>query len=190
MDGVVTDGTTAVDESMVTGESMPVTKHVGSEVIGATVNTTGAIRYRATRVGADTTLAQIITLVKTAQTSKAPIQRIADRVAAVFVPAVVLIALWTFVAWRLWGPMGQHAYGIICAICVLVIACPCALGLATPLSITIATGKARNTACCTATHRRWNAPPPWMWWSSTRPAPSPQDTLTHARGCVPWHRRY
>ena len=141
VDGVVTDGATAVDESMVTGESMPVTKRAGSEVIGATVNTTGAIRYRATRVGADTTLAQIITLVKTAQTSKAPIQRIADRVAAVFVPAVVLIALWTFVAWRLWGPMGQHAYGIICAICVLVIACPCALGLATPLSITIATGK-------------------------------------------------
>lgn len=141
VDGVVTDGTTAVDESMVTGESMPVTKHVGSEVIGATVNTTGAIRYRATRVGADTTLAQIITLVKTAQTSKALIQRIADRVAAVFVPAVVLIALWTFVAWRLWGPIGQPAYGIICAICVLVIACPCALGLATPLSITIATGK-------------------------------------------------
>lgn len=141
VDGVVTDGATAVDESMVTGESMPVTKHVGSEVIGATVNTTGAIRYRATRVGADTTLAQIIALVKTAQTSKAPIQRIADRVAAVFVPAVVLIALWTFVAWRLWGPIGQPAYGIICAICVLVIACPCALGLATPLSITIATGK-------------------------------------------------
>ena len=141
VDGVVTDGATAVDESMVTGESMPVTKRAGSEVIGATVNTTGAIRYRATRVGADTTLAQIITLVKTAQTSKAPIQRSADRVAAVFVPAVVLIALWTFVAWRLWGPMGQHAYGIICAICVLVIACPCALGLATPLSITIATGK-------------------------------------------------
>ena len=141
VDGVVTDGTSAVDESMVTGESMPVTKHVGSEVIGATVNTTGAIRYRATRVGADTTLAQIIALVKTAQTSKAPIQRIADRVAAVFVPAVVLIALWTFVAWRLWGPIGQPAYGIICAICVLVIACPCALGLATPLSITIATGK-------------------------------------------------
>ncbi len=175
VDGVVTDGATAVDESMVTGESMPVTKHAGSEVIGATVNTTGAIRYRATRVGADTTLAQACgerghwrdrqhdrcdplpchtcgrrhdaradhharqdgaDVEGADPTHRGPCGR---RVRAS--RGVVLIALWTFVAWRLWGPMGQHAYGIICAICVLVIACPCALGLATPLSITIATGK-------------------------------------------------
>ncbi|NEG69346.1 copper-translocating P-type ATPase [Bifidobacterium sp. BRDM6] len=141
VDGVVTDGTSAVDESMVTGESMPVTKTVGDAVTGATVNTTGSFTYCATRIGADTVLAQIVALVKSAQASKAPIQRIADRVAAVFVPAVILVAIWTFVVWWLTGVQPQGLYGLVCAISVLVIACPCALGLATPLSITIATGK-------------------------------------------------
>lgn len=141
VDGVVLSGESAVDESMVTGESMPVTKREGDTVTGATVNTTGTLRYRATRVGADTTLAQIIRLVRTAQTSRAPIQRIADRVAAVFVPAVMLIAMWTFVIWW-FVPVAPHGLrGLVAAIAVLVIACPCALGIATPLSITIATGK-------------------------------------------------
>lgn len=141
VDGVVVSGSSAVDESMITGESLPVAKTVGDPVIGATTNATGALRYRATRVGADTTLSGIIRLVRAAQTSKAPIQRMADKVAGVFVPAVVLIAIWTFVVWWCVGVPLRGLYGLICAICVLVIACPCALGLATPLSITTATGR-------------------------------------------------
>ncbi|MEE1296720.1 MAG: HAD-IC family P-type ATPase, partial [Bifidobacterium sp.] len=142
VDGEVVSGTTNIDESMVTGESMPVRKGPGDQVTGATVNGTGAIRMRATRVGSATVLARIIALVRAAQTSKAPIQRVADRVAGVFVPVVVLVAIWTFVAWWLAGVQPRGLQGLVCAICVLVIACPCALGLATPLSITIATGKA------------------------------------------------
>lgn len=142
VDGVVCEGSTNVDESMVTGEAMPVRKTVGDQLTGATVNGTGSIRMRATRVGSATVLARIIALVRTAQNSKAPIQRIADRVAGIFVPAVVLIAVWTFAIWWLVGVQPRGLQGLVCAICVLVIACPCALGLATPLSITIATGKA------------------------------------------------
>lgn len=141
VDGIVVSGHTSIDESMVTGESMPVAVGEGASVVGSTVNGNGTIRYRATRVGFQTVLAQIIRLVRNAQTSKAPIQRIADRVAGVFVPVVMIIAVWTFVFWQM-APMPLHVlYGIVCAISVLVIACPCALGLATPLSITIATGK-------------------------------------------------
>lgn len=141
VDGIVVSGHTSIDESMVTGESMPVAVGKGASVVGSTVNGNGTIRYRATRVGSQTVLAQIIRLVRNAQTSKAPIQRIADRVAGVFVPVVMIIAVWTFVFWQM-APMPLHVlYGIVCAISVLVIACPCALGLATPLSITIATGK-------------------------------------------------
>lgn len=141
VDGIVVSGHTSIDESMVTGESMPVAVGEGATVVGSTVNGNGTIRYRATRVGSQTVLAQIIRLVRNAQTSKAPIQRIADRVAGVFVPVVMIIAVWTFVFWQM-APMPLHVlYGIVCAISVLVIACPCALGLATPLSITIATGK-------------------------------------------------
>ncbi|RYN13220.1 copper-translocating P-type ATPase [Bifidobacterium animalis subsp. animalis] len=141
VDGIVVSGHTSIDESMVTGESMPVAVGEGASVVGSTVNGNGTIRYRATRVGSQTVLAQIIRLVRNAQTSKAPIQRIADRVAGVFVPVVMIIAVWTFVFWQM-APMPLHVlYGIVCAISVLVIACPCALGLATPLSITIATGK-------------------------------------------------
>lgn len=141
VDGIVVSGHTSIDESMVTGESMPVAVEEGATVVGSTVNGNGTIRYRATRVGSQTVLAQIIRLVRNAQTSKAPIQRIADRVAGVFVPVVMIIAVWTFVFWQM-APMPLHVlYGIVCAISVLVIACPCALGLATPLSITIATGK-------------------------------------------------
>lgn len=141
VDGIVVSGHTSIDESMVTGESMPVAVGEGATVVGSTVNGNGTIRYRATCVGSQTVLAQIIRLVRNAQTSKAPIQRIADRVAGVFVPVVMIIAVWTFVFWQM-APMPLHVlYGIVCAISVLVIACPCALGLATPLSITIATGK-------------------------------------------------
>ncbi len=141
VDGEVLDGRSAVDESMVTGEPIAVVKSAGDVVIGATINQTGAFRYRATKVGADTMLAQIITLVRQAQGSKAPIQRIVDEVSGYFVPAVILIAIWTFVAWALVGPPPVIVFALVAAVSVLIIACPCALGLATPLSITVGTGK-------------------------------------------------
>lgn len=142
VDGVVVDGASAIDESMVTGEPVAVTKRAGDTVIGATVNGSGALRLRATKVGADTMLAQIIELVRHAQASKAPIQRMADRIARYFVPAVMLIALWTFTVWWLIGTEPRGVFGLVAAVSVLVIACPCALGIATPLSVTIAMGKA------------------------------------------------
>jgi len=141
VDGEVTDGVSAVDESMVTGEPIPVTKRAGDTVIGATINQTGAFRYRATKVGADTMLAQIIRLVEQAQASKAPIQRLADLASSYFVPAVVFIAIWTFVAWFLVGPDPALTFALVSAVSVLIIACPCALGLATPMSIRVGTGK-------------------------------------------------
>lgn len=142
VDGVVVAGVSSVDESMITGESMPVTKHEGDTVTGATINTTGAFRYRVTRVGSDTVLAQIIDLVRTAQTSKAPIQRLADKISGFFVPGVIIVAIWTFAIWWLIGPAPRGVHGLVSAVAVLVIACPCALGIATPLSVTISTGKA------------------------------------------------
>jgi Cu+-exporting ATPase len=141
VDGEVSIGTSTMDESMVTGESMPVTKTPGDQVIGATINQTGAFRYVATRVGADTMLAQIIKLVREAQGSKAPIQRVADKVSSYFVPIVIGIAIWTFVAWNLVGPAPALIHALVASVAVLIIACPCALGLATPLSITVGTGK-------------------------------------------------
>jgi Cu+-exporting ATPase len=141
VDGEVSAGTSTVDESMVTGESMPVGKGPGDQVIGATLNQTGAFRYVATRVGADTMLAQIIKLVREAQGSKAPIQRVADKVSSYFVPIVIGIAIWTFVAWNLVGPTPTLIHALVASVAVLIIACPCALGLATPLSITVGTGK-------------------------------------------------
>jgi Cu+-exporting ATPase len=141
VDGEVTEGSSAVDESMVTGEPIPVVKRAGDTVVGATINQTGAFRYRATKVGADTMLAQIIRLVEQAQASKAPIQRLADLVSSYFVPAVVMIAIWTFVAWFLVGPDPALTFALVSAVAVLIIACPCALGLATPLSIMVGTGK-------------------------------------------------
>ncbi len=141
VDGEVYEGTSAVDESMVTGEPIPVTKVAGDGVIGATINQTGSFRYVATKVGADTMLAQIIDLVRAAQGSKAPIQRLADKVSGFFVPAVIAIAIWTFVAWALLGPPPAFIFALVAAVSVLIIACPCALGLATPLSITVGTGK-------------------------------------------------
>jgi Cu+-exporting ATPase len=141
VDGEVTSGSSAVDESMVTGEPIPVTKMVGDTVIGATINTTGALSYRATKVGADTMLAQIIKMVREAQGSKAPIQRLADKVSGYFVPVVITIAIWTFVAWTLFGPPPAFIFALVAFVSVLIIACPCALGLATPMSITVGTGK-------------------------------------------------
>ena len=141
VDGEIVDGHSTVDESMVTGESMPTTKQLGDTVIGATINQTGAFRFRATRVGKDTMLAQIIRLVEQAQGSKAPIQRVADAVASYFVPAVMFIAIATFVVWFVVGPPPALTLALVSAVAVLIIACPCALGLATPLSIMVSTGK-------------------------------------------------
>ncbi len=143
VDGVVTEGLSAVDESMVTGESLPVDKAAGDRLIGATINGTGSLLMRATAVGADTTLAQIVQLVEQAQGSKAPMQRLVDRVSAWFVPAVIAAAVLTFAGWALLGPDGSAlTLGLGTAIAVLIIACPCALGLATPTAIMVGTGKA------------------------------------------------
>ncbi len=141
VDGEVVDGQSSVDESMVSGEPIPVTKRAGDIVIGATINQTGAFRFRATKVGRDTMLAQIIKLVQQAQGSKAPIQRLADTVSSFFVPAVMLIATWTFVAWFVFGPQPAFTSALVSGMAVLIIACPCALGLATPLSVMVGTGK-------------------------------------------------
>ncbi|HKA48386.1 MAG TPA: heavy metal translocating P-type ATPase [Candidatus Dormibacteraeota bacterium] len=141
VDGEVVDGESSVDESMVSGEPIPVTKRSGDTVIGATINGTGAFRFRATKVGRDTMLAQIIAMVRRAQGSKAPIQRLADTVSSYFVPVVIGIALWTFVAWFVLGAQPATSQALVSAVAVLIIACPCALGLATPLSVMVGTGK-------------------------------------------------
>ncbi|HEY5386352.1 MAG TPA: heavy metal translocating P-type ATPase, partial [Thermoleophilia bacterium] len=141
VDGVVVNGSSAVDEAMLTGEPMPVLKSEGAEVIGATMNTTGSFTFRATKVGAETALAQIIRLVEQAQGSKPPIARLADVIAAYFVPAVIGIASLTFVAWLVFGPSPSLNYALLNFVAVLVIACPCALGLATPTAIMVGTGK-------------------------------------------------
>ncbi len=142
VDGVVQGGSSAVDESMLTGEPMPVSKRVGDALIGATLNTGGALVMRADKVGSQTVLASIVQMVVQAQRSKAPMQRMADRVAGMFVVTVVGIALLTFVVWGLLGPEPSWVYGLINAVAVLIIACPCALGLATPMSIMVASGRA------------------------------------------------
>ena len=141
VDGVVIDGASAVDESMITGESLPVEKTRGDRVIGATMNASGSFVLRAERVGRDTTLAQIVAFVERAQGSKAPIQRVADRVTGWFVPVVVAVAATTFAAWMLFGPEPTLTYALTSAIAVLIIACPCAMGLATPTAIMVGTGK-------------------------------------------------
>jgi Cu+-exporting ATPase len=141
VDGIVVEGRSAVDESLVTGEPMPVTKEPGSRVVGGTVNGNGTLILRAEKVGSDTLLARIVQMVAQAQRSRAPIQRLADRVSAWFVPIVVLVAVVTFVVWALVGPPPRLAFAVINAVSVLIIACPCALGLATPMSIMVAVGK-------------------------------------------------
>ena len=142
VDGVVLDGSSAVDESMITGEPIPVEKHANDRVVGATINGTGSFVMRAERVGSETLLSQIVQMVAEAQRSRAQIQKLADVVSSYFVPAVVLIAAITFVVWSVWGPQPRMAHGLVNAVAVLIIACPCALGLATPMSIMVATGKA------------------------------------------------
>ena len=141
VDGTVTEGSSAVDESMLTGEPVPVTKRVGDSVIGATLNTNGALVMRSEKVGSATMLSQIVQMVAQAQRSKAPMQRMADLVAGYFVVAVVAIALLTFFVWGFFGPQPSWVYALINAVAVLIIACPCALGLATPMSIMVATGR-------------------------------------------------
>jgi P-type Cu+ transporter len=141
VDGVVVDGHSAVDESMVTGEPIPAEKATGDRVTGGTVNATGTLLFRAERVGRDTLLAQIVRMVGEAQRTRAPIQRLADRIAAYFVPAVVAVAALAFVAWSVWGPPPRLAFALVSAVAVLIIACPCALGLATPMAIMVGTGR-------------------------------------------------
>jgi Cu+-exporting ATPase len=141
VDGAVLEGRSAVDESMVTGESMPTMKQAGDRLIGGTVNGTGSLVMRADKIGADTMLSRIVAMVAEAQRSRAPIQRMADTVSSWFVPAVLAIALLSFAAWGFWGPAPALSYGLIAAVSVLIIACPCALGLATPMSIGVGVGK-------------------------------------------------
>ena len=141
VDGIVMTGRSAIDESMVTGESIPVEKGQGDVVIGATLNGTGALHIRTTKVGVNTVLAQIIKMVQQAQATKAPIQRLADSISSIFVPAVIAIAILTFAGWYILGPAPAFTYALVAAVSVLIIACPCALGLATPLSIMVSTGK-------------------------------------------------
>ncbi len=141
VDGTVTEGGSAIDESMVTGESMPVTKAVGDRLVGGTINGQGSLVMRADKVGADTLLSRIVAMVADAQRSRAPIQRLADRVAGYFVPAVLAVAISAFIAWAVWGPPPALAYALIAAVSVVIIACPCALGLATPMSIGVGVGR-------------------------------------------------
>jgi len=141
VDGVVVDGRSSIDESMISGEPVPVEKWTGEAVTGATINGTGSLIIEARRVGADTTLSQIVEMVANAQRSRAPIQKFADLVSGRFVPSVIAIALLAFLAWTVWGPDPAMAYGLVAAVSVLIIACPCALGLATPMSIMTATGR-------------------------------------------------
>jgi Cu+-exporting ATPase len=142
IDGVITEGRSNIDESMITGESMPVTKVAGEKVIGATVNQTGSFLMRAERIGSETMLAQIVEMVAEAQRSRAPIQKLADAVSGYFVPAVVAIAILTFIVWSIFGSAPAMAYALVNAVSVLIIACPCALGLATPMSIMVGVGRA------------------------------------------------
>ncbi len=141
VDGVVVEGRSSVDESMISGEPIPVEKAEGDKITGATINGTGTLVMQATRVGADTMLAQIVEMVASAQRSRAPIQKMADSVAGIFVPAVIAVAIIAFAAWSIWGPSPAFSYALVSAVAVLIIACPCALGLATPMSIMTATGR-------------------------------------------------
>lgn len=141
VDGMIIEGASAIDESMVTGESIPADRERGDEVIGSTINLTGFLKFKATRVGKDTFLNQVIKMVEEAQASKAPIQRLVDKVASYFVPIVILIAVITFVVWFIWGPKPSLTFALVNFVTVLIIACPCALGLATPTAIIVGTGK-------------------------------------------------
>lgn len=155
VDGILREGHSAVDESMLTGESLPVEKYPGDEVMGATINKTGSFKFEATKVGRDTALAQIIKLVEEAQGSKAPIQRLADRVASIFVPTVILISVVTFGIWLIFGPHPAFTFALLNFVAVLIIACPCAMGLATPTAIMVGTGRGRRMAFSSRAERVW-----------------------------------
>jgi len=141
VDGIVEEGNSSVDESIITGESMPVEKMPGAKVVGGTVNQTGSFIMRAEKLGSETLLAQIVRMVAEAQRSRAPIQSLADKVSGYFVPAVLLVAVLTFIVWAIWGPEPRLAYALVNAVAVLIIACPCALGLATPMAVMVGTGR-------------------------------------------------
>jgi Cu+-exporting ATPase len=145
VDGLVAEGRSSVDESMVTGESMPLTKELGDRVIGGTINRSGGLVIEAEKIGRDTMLARIVQMVADAQRSRAPIQRLADRVAGWFVPLVILVAVIAFGVWSVWGPNPKLAFGLVAAVTVLIIACPCALGLATPMSIMVGVGRGAHS---------------------------------------------
>ena len=172
VDGVVIDGRGAVDESMVTGESLPVEKTTGDRLIGGTVNGTGSLVMRAERVGGETVLARIVQMVAEAQRSRAPVQRLVDRVSGYFVPAVMLVSVVTFLVWWLWGPEPRLAHAVVNAVAVLIIACPCALGLATPMSIMVAMGRGATAGVLVKNAEVLEPWRGWTRWSWTRPVPS------------------
>ena len=171
VDGTVLEGASRIDESMVTGEPVPVAKAPGDRVTGATINGSGSLVFRAERVGADTLLARIVHMVGEAQRTRAPIQRLADLIAAYFVQVVVVIAVLTALVWGFVGPEPRLTYALVNAVAVLIIACPCAVGLATPISMTVAMGQgALFRGYCSATPRRSSACATSIRWSWTRPA--------------------
>lgn len=169
VDGTVLEGRSSVDESMLTGESMPVSRAVGDHVIGATLNGTGSFVMEATRVGRDTTLAQVVRLVEDAQASKAPVQRLADRVAEIFVPVVFILSAVTFLLWWFLGPEPRIGHSLSSLIAVLIIACPCAMGLATPTAIIVATGEGAARGVLIRGVTPWSAPGLSRPLSLTRP---------------------
>ena len=148
MDGIVVEGHSSIDESMISGEPIPVEKDAGAKVTAGTLNGTGGFVMRAERVGADTLLSQIVKMVSEAQRSRAPIQRLADRVSSYFVPAVIVAAIVTFFVWLSVGPEPRFAHALVNAVAVLIVACPCALGLATPMAIMVGTGRGASAGTC------------------------------------------
>jgi Cu+-exporting ATPase len=170
VDGVVLEGESSVDESMVSGEPLPVQKAPASKVIGGTVNGTGSFVMRAEHVGAETVLAQIVKMVGEAQRTRAPIQRVADRVAGWFVPTVLLVAALSFAGWMAWGPEPRLPHALIAAVSVLIIACPCALGLATPMAVMVGMGRGAGAASSFAARRRWKHSKKSIPWSSIKRA--------------------
>ena len=185
VDGTIVEGHSSIDESMVTGEPIPAEKETGARVIGGTLNTTGAFVMRADRVGADTLLARIVQQVNQAQRSRAPIQRLADRVAAWFVPAVVAAAAATFLIWALAGPEPRIEHALVNAVAVLIIACPCALGLATPMSVMVGTGRGAQAGILMRDAEALETLSKSIPWSSIKPVRSPRAS----RGSPPSKRR-
>ena len=177
VDGVVLEGQSTIDESMVSGEPTPVAKAAGARVVGGTVNGSGSFVMKAERVGTETLLAQIVKMVSEAQRTRAPIQRLADRVASYFVPAVLLAAVVTFVAWYIAGPQPRFAHALVNAVAVLIVACPCALGLATPMAIMVGTGRGARAGILMRNAERLSGSAKWIRSLSIRPEHSPREDL-------------